>query len=62
MVLLSGLILVGAGIGAYLVNVPVLWIAALEAIAVVGIGAQITRPRQPDQLQSGHDRSPGKPE
>lgn len=61
-ILLSVLILMGAGITAYLVNVPILWIAAFEVVALAGIAVRLSQPRQAHPAASGRDDSPAKPD
>ncbi len=43
-------IVVGLGVAAYLVNVPLLWVAIGEVVAVAGIALLATRARRPQPV------------
>jgi hypothetical protein len=55
---LSVLIVLGLGIAAYLVNLPLLWIAIGEVVALAGIAFRASKANQPQPLaESAHDQA-----
>lgn len=52
------IIFLSLGVAAYFVNVPLLWIAVGEVLALLGIAFRASRPRQPQPLpESAHDQA-----
>ena len=49
---LLAVIVLGLGVGAYFVNVPVLWIAVVEVLALIALAFQAMRFRQPQPVTS----------
>jgi hypothetical protein len=45
-------IVIGLGVGAYLVNVPLLWVAVGEVVALTGIAFGVTRTKQTQPVTS----------
>ena len=55
---LSVIIVLGLGIAAYLVNLPLLWIGIGEVVALAGIGFRATKANQPQPLaERAHDQA-----
>ncbi len=55
---LTVVIVLGLGIAAYFVNVPLLWISIGEVVALAGVGFRATKVSQPQPLaESAHDQA-----
>ena len=55
---LSVLIVLGFGVAAYLVNLPLLWIGFGEVVALAAIGLRATKANQSQALaESAHDQA-----
>lgn len=56
---LAAVIVLGLGVGAYLVNVPLLWVVAGEVVTLTGLGLRATRAKRPQPVTS--DAADGTP-
>jgi hypothetical protein len=55
---LSVIIVIGLGIAAYLVNLPLVWIGIGEVVALAGIGFRASKASQTQPLaESAHDQA-----
>jgi heme A synthase len=46
-------IVLGLGVAAYLVNMPVLWIAVVELVALIAIAGLVSRARRAEPVTGG---------
>lgn len=55
---LTVFVVLGLGVAAYFVNIPLLWIGIGEVLALAGIGFRATKVSQPQPLaESAHDQA-----